>query len=214
MKERGILFSAPMVRALLAGKKTQTRRAVKAEASVIVGDLLGQPKWYLDSDPDRAIRCPYGVPGDRLWVRETWRTSYNHEAAAAAGFSDTHIGPCFEYAADHENPGKGWRPSIFMIRGASRILLEVTDVRVQCLQDISEEDAKAEGVAGDPSECAIIGRDALARGEDGCGDCDPCCGSKRIYRPAYERLWDEINGAGSWASNPWVWAISFKRVTP
>lgn len=149
-KERPILFSGPMVRALLAGRKTQTRRIVKPQppASAVdaghirSGDPASNGVWlWLDSRDlmdasaiGEGFRCPYGVAGDRLWGRETWCES------------DTPSG--FAYAADyaHDTRGYGWRPSIHMPRAAARLTLAITDVRVERLQDISEADAIAEGL--------------------------------------------------------------------
>lgn len=197
MKERPILFSAPMVRALLARTKTQTRRLVKPQAGRIVGDLLGQPKWYLDGDPDRVIRCPYGVPGDRLWVKETWARRLDEDHLSPSKLE----GKWAWYWADPQTCNTGCagaagkkRVSIHMPRWASRITLEVTEVRVQRLQDISEEDARAEGMA-------VWDYDASAP-----GGAMGCTG--------YARLWNVINGVGAWETNPWVWAISFRRVEP
>jgi hypothetical protein len=116
--EHGILFSAPMVRAILEGRKTQTRRVLNPMHISVTGELL---------------RWPYGDRGDRLWVRETWRVG-----------SDNRV----HYRADEPDGGGPWRPSIFMPRGASRITLVVTDVRPERLQDISEGDAEREGVDG------------------------------------------------------------------
>ena len=213
MKERPILFSAPMVRAILAGTKTQTRRVVKPESGLLV---------YLQEDygcrysasytpgvapvvnvtpgrPHTEIvlpHCPYGQPGDRLWVRESFSGVHDYDSGhdgrpwpPSAWFQDDPIW----YWADG-NPEHGdWtrpRPSIHMPRWASRILLDVTDVRVQRLQDISEGDARAEGVT------PLAGPDDLPG----------------VWTGAFERLWDSINGAGAWLSNPWVWAVSFRRV--
>jgi hypothetical protein len=192
VKERGILFSAPMVRALLDGRKTQTRRIVKER--------------HLPSDENEYGRaCPYGVPGDRLWVRETWaidecgkRVSLSPETWSKTGWPIHRL----LYAADGDARVLAWnkRVSIHMPRWASRITLEVTDVRVQRLQDISEDDAKAEGYT-----TAWLERVAEA-GADG------PLGAPTQPRHWYASLWDEINGPGSWAANPWVWAISFNRV--
>lgn len=205
MKERPILMGAPMVRALLAGTKTQTRRAVKPQP---LGDKPrsawfepGVMGWAPPEIPSQAwhrVRCPYGQPGDRLWVRE----AFMHEPADYVWEASVSI-PCRPastvYRADfHESqPGEGWKPSIHMPRSLSRILLEITAVRVERLQDISEADAQAEGCA---VECMT------PTGDDS---------GSAIHGPSgYRALWDAINGAGAWAANPWVWVVEFKRVTP
>lgn len=208
MKERPILFSAPMVRALLAGTKLQTRRVVKLPHMNPLGEWepmsWGGPNGGRTrtghtvplqqaighSRTGEILGCPYGQPGDRLWVRENgWQPPadraergwpYAYDADAPFGVS----------AANEAYREEGWkrRPSIHMPRWASRILLEVTDVRVERLQDISRGNAMAEG-------CPFPN---LAHGDD--------------PRKWYADLWDEINGAGAWAANPWVWAVTFKRV--
>lgn len=207
MKERPILFSAPMVRALLDGSKTQTRRVVKQldprEGAVTTGGN-GQPMaacWAYDGP---VIPCPYGVPGEHLWVRETWYCDH----------FDVQKGPYLEvpearellvYRADNERPYEAeqpvWRPSIHMPRWASRILLEIVSVRVERLNDCSEADALAEGVKGEPCDHVRLSCDEIG-----------CCGP--TAKGMYAALWDQINGAGAWAANPWVWVIEFKRVTP
>lgn len=186
-KERPILFSGPMVRAILDGTKTQTRRVVKPQPTAGF-DPYGSPMYATPAGP-RIIPCPYGIPGDRLWGRETF----------AQGVEGCDGG--ISYRADHADPkGDGpahpmkWRPSIFMPRAASRILMEITDVRVQRLQEISEDDARAEG-------CAPVVND------DGSVD----CGTRKT---TFSLLWESINGAGSWHANPWVWAITFRRLQP
>ena len=172
-KERPILFSAPMVRALLAGTKTQTRRVVKVPKRM---EGVTSPAGALvDFD------CPYGRPGDRLWVRETF--SYD----AKLHFRGDR-GPCWYWADGNPEYGD-WtkpRPSIHMPRWASRITLEITGVRVERLQSISEEDALAEG--------ATLHKDK-----------DPDYG----YAGWYRALWESINGPDSWAANPFVWVIEF-----
>lgn len=192
MKERPILFSGPMVRAILADEKTMTRRIVMPQpaADSNLRDVRSAPAHILAP----SFRCPFGVPGDRLWVRET-------HATGVPGCQDG-----LSYRADHQDPkGDGranpmrWTPAIHMRRAFSRIDLEVTAVRVERLQDITEEDARAEGVR--PGKC-----------EPGC-DCDEW--SERRYRQGFEHLWDVINGKKAlWSSNPWVWVVSFKRVRP
>jgi hypothetical protein len=211
MKERPILFSAPMVRAILAGRKTQTRRLIRNPGRLDGLMLAGE----------EANWSPYGGPGDRLWVKENWRY---------ADWTDDGM-PYIEYAADNarrlvedvpedwadrveavwarlsepENYGidgkaadRKWRPSIFMPRWASRITLEVTEVRVQRLQEISEKDAEAEG--------ADLTR-AEEEGVLGYAEVGP--------REMFAALWDDINGKRApWSSNPWVWAITFRRVQP
>lgn len=218
MKERPIPFKAPMVRAILDGTKTQTRRAVKLR------DLLqirrGDATHYRGVRPDDTMRravsdvgadgvvklCPYGQPGDRLWVREAWRT--------VAGADDIpprdlmNVESFTRYEADAAKPaGMGkLRPGMFMPRWASRILLEVVSVRVERLQDISEADARAEGVCELPGQAA----------EPGCWwTADVGAGAAmhgRTPSGAYRLLWESINGPDSWDANPWVWVVEFKRV--
>jgi hypothetical protein len=209
VKERPILFSAPMVRALLRGEKTQTRRRVKpqpAHGCRYEMNGSGTHALHLSSVPghecvpptarsvDHRLPCPYGVPGDRLWVRETFRLG-------AGAFSTPH------YRADEdEPPAPGqWKPSIFMPRYASRITLEVTGVRVQRVRDITEDDAIAEGIVETGEVfmgCNLYDyRDAPREGI-------------MTARGAYARLWCDINGASSWDENPIVWAVSFKVVKP
>lgn len=205
MKERPILFSAPMVRAILDGAKTQTRRVVKLGAPprgcrpwrLQGNDNIRFPVFVADADAPGdfgaagSIKCPYGVPGDRLWVRETW-------------YGDTLDGVVYRADIDQLDEGQ-WRPSIFMPRWASRITLEITDVRVQRLQDISEEDARAEGCTGRDPEPADEGGTIYAwKGRSAAPDA----------RAHFAALWDSINGDGAWAANPWVWALTFKKVTP
>lgn len=203
-----------MVRAILEGRKTQTRRILKpgkfelpnggSDGWVYAtgyegwGGLSKKEFGGLSSYP--LPRCPYGVPGDRLWVRENWAARLDEDHK-----SPSQLNPAFRvsYWADPRtcNTGCGGaagrkRPGIHMPRWASRITLEVTGVRVERLQDISEEDARAEGV--DTFDDVL--------GDDGA--------TPASARRVYARLWDHINGAGSWEANPWVWVISFRRVTP
>ncbi len=209
--DRPILFSGPMVRALLAGTKTQTRRIVKPRPA---GDLRwggwitcsttredeGKAMWGEGDHLDRAhrVRCPYGQPGDRLWVRET--------------FAHTHLGDgsgmyVFPVADPRTDYGGPWKPSIHMPRVASRITLEITEVRVERLQAISEADAKAEGITNGEHDPGI----------DKGGKPGWCYGQDKYAgtpRHAYELLWESINGPGSWDATPWVWVVSFKRVMP
>jgi hypothetical protein len=199
VKDRGILFSRDMVHALLAGRKTQTRRLAKGLRAWDLNEaflLLG------DSDPltlsEVEARCPYGVPGDRLYVRESWRHTAFHDMAAAV--DESHVGPCYEYAADFPETTKGWKPSIHLPRRGSRILLEVTGVRVEQLNDISEADAKAEGVTIQE----VDGMGCYVDYELGDGT---WCNSAR---GSFSTLWDSINGERApWSANPWVWVVSF-----
>lgn len=217
MKERPILFSAPMVRAILEGRKTQTRRAIRkqfaADAEPAEVPATSPEGWQISGHSglwwddtgaciDDAIRCPYGMPGDRLWVRETWAPEQiDADAMTMQEVSDSVRMPA--YRADFAgNPAYKWRPSIHMPRWASRILLEITAVRVERLQDISQDDAKAEGVE-QMGACPGL---RLYRNY-----LDPMTG---YIRPddAFLSLWNSINGARSWDANPWVWVVEFKRV--
>lgn len=194
MTERPIIFSAPMVRAILKGHKTQTRRVLKPQPSKPFGGLFcdGQKWWTGDSltgEVIETLRAPYAV-GDRLWVREAWRTS--------ASIDDTpprHMVPRLRplsYEADYPNePNDGCRgrlrPSIHMPRWASRITLEVTDVEVEKLQDINRGNAMEEG-------CPFPN---MAKGPN--------------PRDWFQDLWTSIHGPGAWEANPWVVAITFER---
>ena len=230
MTERPILFQAEMVRAILKGDKTQTRRKAPIRELNILqhpGDILTWSvsffkaiKGTLTSHSGgkfsdlqaRSIIAsqfnPYGKPGDTLWVRETWgAVSPTDEPVPLA------LGQCeIEYKADlppgcTDGPGEWpadernhpevpkWRPSIHMPRWASRITLEVKSVRVERLQDISEDDARAEGASRTDWEY-----------DDG-----ECCDTDR---EAFSNLWNHINGPGAWEANPWVWVIEFDRVKP
>lgn len=181
MKERPILFSGPMVRAILDGRKTQTRRIVKPQPTndyvtfmPLSSELVGVTKHGGPIDNRGWLHCPYGKTGDRLWVRETWCPDVEPYT--------------FRYKADGGEPLERWRPSIHMPRWASRITLEVVSVRVERLQDISEEDALAEGIT-------LVER-----------------GTSPVDQ--FNKLWESINGPGSWEANPWVWVVSFKRIEP
>ena len=201
MKERPILFSAPMVRALLAGTKTQTRRIIKPQHLA----FFNQDAAAMLSDwNERPL--PYGQTGDRLWVREAWGLhAYGDDTdwlkgGCTAMDLDDHV---IAYRADWGplQDGCHWRPSIHMPRAASRITLEITSVRVERLQEISIEDAKAEGAWG-PDD-SIVQKVADYFGTD-IFSANP--------RKAFQMLWESINGPDSWAANPWVWAIEFRRV--
>lgn len=217
MRDRPILFSAPMVRALLDGSKTQTRRALRNQPGNVPGQHApiasyrtpaGRWNFVLAAtghgtgDP---FECPYGVRGDQLWVREAWSGEhcYQDEPPSQRVSVMTPDGPMFRdliwYWADGQPDYGDWerpRPSIHMPRYASRITLEVTTVRVERLQDISEADAQAEGCT---FECMTPTGDDI-----GSAICGP---------GGYLALWESINGAGSWATNPWVWVVEF-RVLP
>jgi hypothetical protein len=194
MKEKPILFSGPMVRAILDGRKTQTRRIIKPQPPypIYAPDYprhVDKDIWYFATESQSStwdgmvvetIKCPYKV-GGILWVRETWHPKRH---GMPTGWK-------YEYRATAEEDGnptdEPWKPSIFMPKDACRIKLRVTDVRAERLQDISWYDAVAEGCSG--------------------------------YRPTqyeptheYRDLWGSINGKGSWDKNPWVWVITFERI--
>jgi hypothetical protein len=227
MKERPILFNGAMVRALLDGSKTQTRRVMKPQPEPTPADYPGPAgHWWPSNEVQSMVHveqamqnkhggwggfvetlCPYGQPGDRLWVRETWAdlaelSDGNYERQAIYRADDIEMYGDEDEPVNVTAPDMRWRPSIHMPRWASRILLEIVSVRVERLQDISEDDAKAEGAWPDPSIVRKVAEHFK---------CD-------IFsvRPslAYRMLWESINGAGSWDANPWVWVVEFKRVTP
>ena len=187
MKERPILFSAPMVRAILAGTKTQTRRAVKPQPNIvhaIYGDASIDTNLIFRAG-DQRIHCPYGQPGDRLWVRETWTQACVRPRQGDEVFyrADGEVAPEFE----------PWIPSIHMFRWASRITLEIVSLRVERLHGISEADAMAEGA--EPYRLPVNPAREALRHVDG-----------------FHHLWNSINGPGSWDANPYVWVVEFKRV--
>lgn len=215
MKERPILFSAPMVRAILAGTKTQTRRVLNHPhaADVDVWADRGDGTFEMGICEAGAtagmgsMRCPYGKPGDQLWVRETWGTwnSVDNLSPSEVGEIDRSEVRLWYRATNNCDRGQlgRWRPSIHMPRWASRIDLEVTGVRVERLQCISQEDAIAEG-----ADCWVCGGRIDGTSENDCA----CFHTKSEAVPSYEMLWESINGRGSWAKNPWVWVVEFKAV--
>ena len=228
VKERPILFSAPMVRAILDGRKTQTRRIVKPQPPAdsccpIIGSY--GVDWDYCGARTPASRNPYGVQGNCLWVRETFdivddpaayhkddgpREVVEYEGEIYECDDAVRRGPngerwVVDYAATPPRRAmdvagvRKWRPSIHMPRWASRITLEIESVRVERVQEISEADAAAEGVGGMRDM-----RFAVALGNL----------HSTAHRPNFADLWNSINGSGSWELNPWVWVLTFKRVTP
>lgn len=217
MTDRPILFSAPMVRALLAGTKTQTRRAVKGWPLEWLVPGMFTPEYV--ADPANAA-CPYGVSGDRLWVREAhWFFQDEHDPVT--GYTPPVLTTeDVEYRADGESTRHGWRPSIHMPRWASRITLNITGVRVERLQAITEDDARAEGCHGPEDDvannlpnchrCAGTGLYTAFAANGGAmpdTECDLCDTPAKRFR----LLWGSINGAESWDANPWVWVLEFER---
>lgn len=236
VRERPILFSGRLVRAILDDRKTVTRRVIRPQPAPYRGGWAWRPKDRVEAvfnadaratlDEMARVFCPYGAPGDRLWVRETFSqregeriVAYRADGECGAWLGagsdrmwnrhgyvievETNRGPSWGLA----KYGGRWRPSIHMPRWASRISLEVTEVRVERLQDITEEDARAEGA--NAADAAIIfqaqqdGGVRLARGMENTARGAFCC------------LWDSLNAARGygWDANPWVWRIAFRRVT-
>ncbi|CDL52071.1 Phage-related protein [Klebsiella pneumoniae ISC21] len=190
--ERGMIFNAEMVRAILDGRKTQTRRPIKWKQTRFteVGEREDGSKWPWSEDAEHACDfwhpCPFGAVGDRIWVRETWADT----GASAPDLKLYRANYPEHVPSIYENVPQAkeirWTPSIHMPRTASRILLEITDVRVERLRSMSQDDARAEGViaASGPMEAGL----------------------------AFRELWDSIYGEESWKANPWVWVIKFKRI--
>lgn len=262
MKERPILFNGEMVRAILDGRKTQTRRVVKG-----LGDGFGVSSCdhsgtgWASAMADGLctcvpVKCPYGQPGDLLWVRETWAEHHpcgiqpgRFSLPGRAGIPGPPIvkyrviyradgdpirvwhcdgypyrtvqGPQREIDAKHRDVCSefpGWSPSIHMPRRFSRITLRITDVRVERVQEISEADAAAEGFRwlskdGRLWKCGIPDKDGLPGNDDDGWHWSEWCADPR---DAFHRLWDSINAARGygWDANPWVWAVTFERVSP
>ena len=219
MKERPILFSAEMVRAILDGRKTMTRRIVgkylkiinrnpeewtgashhKDGSFIFWGPMPVNDEFAQKAYPDGGGgKCPYGIPGDRLWVRETWHCDNPMVAQDTMSRGE---GLYYRATEKHPEIFPKWKPSIFMPKWASRLTLEIIDIKVERLQEITEEDAEAEGATpfrNDPE-----------------GD----CWTDGKYRTAFQYLWGEINGwegeahpRATWQSNLWVWVISFRRI--
>lgn len=227
IKERPILFSAPMVRAILEGRKTVTRRVVKPWQIPKLqedGDWFAvaqrHPRWGFGVSGATAEACadelatsgccPYGRKGDRLWVRESTEADYDtHDAVTLSRYCADKApvliadcaDPAFNGSVAHWNYPRDVRPSIHMKREQARILLEITAVRVERLQDISGDQAEAEGV--DAAMCRQFLETSPSRFE---------CKEAVIH--GFAGLWASINGAESWHANPWVWVVEFKRVTP
>lgn len=217
MKERGMIFNGEMVRALLSGRKTQTRRPVKFPVhDKNLGCELAGNELAGELSAGNYLNSAFGKPGDRIWVRETFQGPlFNYEQMDKyLEDSSKFEKPEFcQYAADgghrpeyqdaDDNLRHGWRPSIHMPRWASRILLEITNVRVERLNAISEEDAEAEG----------IDMEALYDSQD-CYDCiaDHNMTGRPTVTGAFKYLWESIYGEEGWKSNPWVWVIEVKRV--
>ncbi len=204
--ERGMIFNGEMVRAILDGRKTQTRRIIK-DCTVgrdPISKFIQIGKKFIGCYPEdvpELIRecCPYGVPGDRIWVRETWA-----EAGASApdlklyrANYPAHVPTHYENVPPAEDVR--WTPSIHMPRWASRILLEITDVRVEQLKSISEEEARSEGVAQ-------LREGFWKHYQPGWTQ------HQLSARGSFATLWESIYGFGEWDRNPWVWVIEFKRI--
>lgn len=231
MKERGMIFNGEMVRAILGGRKTQTRRIMKNQPAgdypdtpALIRSVGGGFQWYGHYGESSIFNCPFGAVGDRIWVRETWGVVSHeldedgriqqwspdrpataiHEMPFGNGYYTGHA----IYAADgeftwgdddgYEDGRSCWKPSIHMPRAACRILLEVTGVRVERLNSISQEDAQAEGME-------LTGWRPTYSDPDSGGE---------VWTPYdnFAQLWESIYGEESWKANPWVWVIEFKVV--
>ncbi|MEE8956040.1 morphogenetic protein [Klebsiella pneumoniae] len=210
MKERGMIFNSEMVLAILDGRKTQTRRPIKWKQTRFteIGEREDGSKWPWSEDAEHACDfwhpCPFGAVGDRIWVRETFCTVDDTQYGGGK-WVDYRATPKFEAShpagwdcAPNDAEALKWRPSIHMPRWASRILLEITDVRVERLNAISQEDAQAEGLE-------LTGWRPTYSDPDSGGE---------VMTPYdnFAELWSSIYGDESWQANPWVWVIEFKRV--
>jgi hypothetical protein len=227
MKERPILFSGPMVRAILDDRKTQTRRVMTPQPEHLqLHEWRGEPIYegehrvwcwkthtfenlwdeYIREPERLELSCmsPYGIVGDRLWVRETWTHDASSLEQCRSAFDCCSIpgyGPYYRSTEVAPDTLK-WKPAIFMPRWASRIMLEITEVRVQLLQEIEGEDAAAEGIAVARCGCEVCAHSSAM-----------CPADASAHIEEYAALWDSINGKRApWSSNPWVWALTFRRL--
>jgi hypothetical protein len=228
IKERPMLFSAPMVRAILDGSKTQTRRIMKPQPEPC--EHRGGHSWpsnnhqsmlHIEDEMQKwtglaGDACPYGDIGERIWVRETFcKVDYSGYGDPAEVWVDYRATPKYKASHPagwdndpHNEDALKWKPSIHMPRWASRINLEITAVRVERLNDISEADACAEGIECEPCDQTVCFKNYMAEyWIPAWGD---TIDTAAIL--SFESLWESINGAGSWQENPWVWVIEFKRV--
>ncbi|EAC0654436.1 hypothetical protein ABP79_18510 [Salmonella enterica subsp. enterica] len=207
MKERGMIFNAEMVRAILDGRKTQTRRPIKWKQTRFteIGEREDGSNWPWSEDTEKVCDywhpCPFGAVGDRIWVRETFGWQIRRDPVGGTGEfrvyrATTPDAVRYQTASGEAAPMK-WVPSIHMPRRASRITLEITDVRVERLNNISYDDAISEGIKQEWT-CIDPGLGSYAHKNDVQDDC--------------ETLWKSIYGEESWAANPWVWVIEFKRI--
>jgi len=215
MMEKPIIFNSEMVLTILEGRKTQTRRVMKTPPPEDMTVDAICVEWYVPSIIDKdgyedagdeifgaydvygewGAKCPYGAPGDKLWVRETWNV-LNSDGCTPRGISPQPDRVVYQANGGDQYPF--WRPSIFMPRWASRIQLRITNVRVERVRDISVEDAYAEGVRN-----PFYGRGTVG-------------GDFSVVNVMFPELWDSINAkrGHSWQSNPWVWVIEFEKVKP
>jgi hypothetical protein len=198
MRERPIIFNREMVRAVMEGRKVQTRRAVKFPLrDKDLGCELSGNELAGEVSGGNYRNCPFGAVGDRLWVRETFSVVPRTAYAASEGVQqvirpdDNHDAAIFRSGWEHSSVGIRWRPSIHMPRWASRITLEITGVRVERLTALSDDDARNEGC---PAQLPHNPED------------------QHQARTWFRGLWSEIYGEESWQANPWVWVIEFKRV--
>ncbi len=210
MKSTPILFIGPMVRLILEGRKTQTRRIIKPQPPEgglceFEGKDFGDPRtvYHPDDAMERECddsgpfwKCPYGQPGDRLWVRETWQECL--KCGSVEFLSDCNKSLCCRHC---DALLFKWKPSIHIPRWASRIDLEIISVRVERLNDISEEDAKAEGALPELLFADLYASTRLDTHFHG-----------STYKDGFRFVWESINGPGSWDANPWVWRIEFRKL--
>lgn len=231
MREIGMLFSEPMVQAILDGRKTQTRRIIKPKpkplSEILPGRIPDVAAVMEKFDRGRGVinvgkqilipHCPYGQKGDRIWVRETWAVAHYYCENTGDTWSE------YLYRATAKDDNEKWRPSIHMPRFASRITLEIVSVRVERLREITADDCYSEGIFVEPpAGCDPKKPD----GWDGWSDArknEYAYGQARatyiaqlhhcdLYVNAYRKLWESIYGPASWDENPWVWVIEFKRI--